>query len=136
LWKEAERKRWETEECEEGCENNNTIASFNPKIPEIVFFFFYYFCFSLIFFLGIALRPSDIDVIWIYGYGWPAYRGGPMFWATRELEGGLSRVLEGLKKWEKKFPTSKHFEPSKLLERKVTEEEEKQQQNKNPKSKL
>jgi 3-hydroxyacyl-CoA dehydrogenase len=30
---------------------------------------------------GIAIRPSDIDVIWVYGYGWPVYRGGPMFWA-------------------------------------------------------
>jgi len=29
----------------------------------------------------IAIRASDIDVIWIYGYGWPVYRGGPMFWA-------------------------------------------------------
>src|SRR5881396_837584 len=28
-----------------------------------------------------ALRASDIDVIWVYGYGWPVYRGGPMFWA-------------------------------------------------------
>ena len=30
---------------------------------------------------GIALRASDIDIVWIYGYGWPVYRGGPMFWA-------------------------------------------------------
>src|SRR5437773_2612437 len=29
-----------------------------------------------------ALRASDIDVIWVYGYGWPVYRGGPMFWAA------------------------------------------------------
>ncbi len=29
----------------------------------------------------IALRASDIDVVWVYGYGWPVYRGGPMFWA-------------------------------------------------------
>ena len=29
----------------------------------------------------IAQRPSDIDVIWVYGYGWPVYRGGPMFYA-------------------------------------------------------
>ncbi|MBI2494076.1 MAG: enoyl-CoA hydratase/isomerase family protein, partial [Candidatus Rokubacteria bacterium] len=31
----------------------------------------------------IAIRASDIDVIWVYGYGWPVYRGGPMFWADR-----------------------------------------------------
>ena len=30
---------------------------------------------------GIALRPSDIDVIYMTGYGFPAYRGGPMFYA-------------------------------------------------------
>ncbi|PZU93263.1 MAG: 3-hydroxyacyl-CoA dehydrogenase [Chelatococcus sp.] len=30
---------------------------------------------------GIAARPGDIDVVWINGYGWPAWRGGPMFWA-------------------------------------------------------
>ncbi|MEM8925962.1 MAG: 3-hydroxyacyl-CoA dehydrogenase NAD-binding domain-containing protein [Actinomycetota bacterium] len=30
---------------------------------------------------GIAIRASDIDVIWVNGYGWPVYRGGPMFWA-------------------------------------------------------
>ncbi|HET9469682.1 MAG TPA: 3-hydroxyacyl-CoA dehydrogenase NAD-binding domain-containing protein, partial [Usitatibacter sp.] len=29
----------------------------------------------------IAIRASDLDVIWVYGYGWPVYRGGPMFWA-------------------------------------------------------
>jgi 3-hydroxyacyl-CoA dehydrogenase len=32
---------------------------------------------------GIALRASDIDVIWIYGYGFPIYRGGPMFYADQ-----------------------------------------------------
>ena len=31
----------------------------------------------------IAARPSDIDVIWLYGYGWPIYRGGPMFYADQ-----------------------------------------------------
>ena len=30
---------------------------------------------------GVAQRASDIDVIWVNGYGWPVYRGGPMFWA-------------------------------------------------------
>ena len=30
---------------------------------------------------GVALRASDIDIIWIHGYGFPRYRGGPMFWA-------------------------------------------------------
>jgi 3-hydroxyacyl-CoA dehydrogenase len=31
---------------------------------------------------GMAQRASDIDVVWIYGYGWPVYRGGPMFWGN------------------------------------------------------
>ncbi|MBV8096706.1 MAG: enoyl-CoA hydratase/isomerase family protein, partial [Acetobacteraceae bacterium] len=29
---------------------------------------------------GIAIRPGDIDVIWVYGYGWPVHKGGPMFY--------------------------------------------------------
>jgi 3-hydroxyacyl-CoA dehydrogenase len=42
---------------------------------------------------GIAQRASDVDVVWIYGYGWPVYRGGPMFWANTV---GLDRVVAGL----------------------------------------
>ena len=44
---------------------------------------------------GMAQRASDIDVVWIYGYGWPIYRGGPMFWAGLE---GTAKIVEGLKK--------------------------------------
>ncbi len=32
---------------------------------------------------GIATRASDIDVIWVHGYGWPVWRGGPMFYADQ-----------------------------------------------------
>jgi hypothetical protein len=32
---------------------------------------------------GMAQRASDIDVVWIYAYGWPVYRGGPMFLPTQ-----------------------------------------------------
>jgi 3-hydroxyacyl-CoA dehydrogenase len=32
---------------------------------------------------GIATRPSDIDVIWVYGYGWPVWLGGPMYYADQ-----------------------------------------------------
>ncbi|HEV3396992.1 MAG TPA: 3-hydroxyacyl-CoA dehydrogenase NAD-binding domain-containing protein, partial [Xanthobacteraceae bacterium] len=32
---------------------------------------------------GIATRPGDIDVIWVYGYGWPVWTGGPMHYADR-----------------------------------------------------
>ena len=41
---------------------------------------------------GIAARPSDIDVIWVYGYGWPVWRGGPMYYADRL---GLARLRDG-----------------------------------------
>ena len=40
---------------------------------------------------GLALRAGDIDVIWIYGYGFPVYRGGPMFYADRV---GLKTVYD------------------------------------------
>ncbi len=42
---------------------------------------------------GIAVRASDIDVIWATGYGWPAWRGGPMYYAEQI---GLSRVVSRL----------------------------------------
>jgi 3-hydroxyacyl-CoA dehydrogenase len=43
----------------------------------------------------IAIRASDIDVVWVYGYGWPVYRGGPMFWAdTIGLRTLRDRMLE------------------------------------------
>jgi 3-hydroxyacyl-CoA dehydrogenase len=44
---------------------------------------------------GMAQRALDIDVVWIYGYGWPVYRGGPMFWANTV---GLDKVVAGLEK--------------------------------------
>ena len=40
---------------------------------------------------GIALRPSDIDIVWIYGFGFPRYRGGPMFYADTV---GVDNVYE------------------------------------------
>jgi len=46
---------------------------------------------------GIAQRASDIDVVWVYGYGWPVYRGGPMFWADSV---GLQKIVDGLKRQE------------------------------------
>jgi 3-hydroxyacyl-CoA dehydrogenase len=49
---------------------------------------------------GIAQRASDIDVVWVYGYGWPVYRGGPMFWADSV---GLAKIVEGLKRQEERM---------------------------------
>ena len=46
---------------------------------------------------GKAQRASDIDVVWVYGYGWPVYRGGPMHWADSE---GLDKIVDGLKRQE------------------------------------
>lgn len=43
---------------------------------------------------GKAQRASDIDVVWIYGYGWPIYRGGPMFWGDLEGAGKIAEALE------------------------------------------
>ncbi len=59
---------------------------------------------------GIAQRASDIDVVWVYGYGWPVYRGGPMFWADTV---GLSKIVEGLKRQEERMKPEFSF--SKLL---------------------
>ena len=59
---------------------------------------------------GIAQRASDIDVVWVYGYGWPVYRGGPMFWADTE---GAGKIVEGLKRQEERMGSDFSF--SKLL---------------------
>jgi 3-hydroxyacyl-CoA dehydrogenase len=59
---------------------------------------------------GMAQRASDVDVVWVYGYGWPVYRGGPMFWADTE---GLDTIVEGLKRQEERMGSDFSF--SKLL---------------------
>ena len=59
---------------------------------------------------GMAQRASDIDVVWVYGYGWPVYRGGPMFWADTE---GLQKIVDGLKEQEERMGSDFSF--SKLL---------------------
>ena len=45
---------------------------------------------------GIAIRPSDIDVIWVNGYGWPIYRGGPMHWGDSV---GLAKVVDRMREF-------------------------------------
>jgi 3-hydroxyacyl-CoA dehydrogenase len=59
---------------------------------------------------GMAQRASDIDVVWVYGYGWPVYSGGPMFWADTE---GLQKIVDGLK--EQKSRMGSDFSFSRLL---------------------
>ena len=46
---------------------------------------------------GKAQRASDIDIVWINGYGWPVYRGGPMFYGDLI---GLDKVLAKMKEFE------------------------------------
>ena len=48
----------------------------------------------------IAIRPSDIDIVWINGYGWPVYRGGPMFYGDTV---GLKTVVAKLKEYGPKL---------------------------------
>jgi 3-hydroxyacyl-CoA dehydrogenase len=65
----------------------------------------------------IASRPSDIDVVWLYGYGWPIYRGGPMFYADLV---GLKKVAERLSFYAKQT-NDPSLEPAPLLKRLVDE---------------
>ena len=55
---------------------------------------------------GMAQRASDIDVVWIYGYGWPVYRGGPMHWADGE---GLDKIVAGLRNQEARMGSDFSF---------------------------
>ncbi len=67
---------------------------------------------------GIAKRPSDIDVVYLYGYGWPVYKGGPMWWADNEV--GLKQLLERLEYYSTIFPDTLYYRPSELLKKCVT----------------
>jgi 3-hydroxyacyl-CoA dehydrogenase len=65
---------------------------------------------------GKAQRASDIDTVWINGYGWPTYRGGPMFYADQI---GLPKVLARLRELQAEHGDD--FTPAPLVERLVTE---------------
>jgi 3-hydroxyacyl-CoA dehydrogenase len=66
---------------------------------------------------GIAYRPGDIDVIWVYGYGWPVWRGGPMFHADQV---GLARIRDRLAAYAQRSG-DKTLEPAPLLARLAAE---------------
>ena len=66
---------------------------------------------------GVAARPSDIDVIWLYGYGWPIYRGGPMFYADQV---GLKHIADRLSYYAKET-NDPSLEPAPLLKRLAAE---------------
>ncbi len=59
----------------------------------------------------IALRAGDIDVVWVNGYGFPAHRGGPMFWGEAT---GLARVVESARRFGDE--NGARWQPSPLLE--------------------
>jgi len=60
---------------------------------------------------GVVIRASDIDVVWTSGYGFPRYRGGPMFHAETI---GLKTLLDGILKYQKLFGPM-HWQPASLL---------------------
>jgi len=61
---------------------------------------------------GIAARPSDIDIVWIYGYGFPVYRGGPMFYAD---QAGVENIFAALLRYQSQFG-AQYWQPAPLLE--------------------
>ncbi len=61
---------------------------------------------------GVALRAVDIDMVWLHGYGFPAYRGGPMFYAD---EVGTGKVLEAIRVFRDRFGAD-FWTPAPLLE--------------------
>jgi 3-hydroxyacyl-CoA dehydrogenase len=60
---------------------------------------------------GVARRAGDIDVVWIYGYGFPVWRGGPMFYADTV---GLAYIRDQLTKFAA-HSKDKNLEPAPLL---------------------
>jgi len=65
---------------------------------------------------GKAIRSSDIDVVWVNGYGWPVYRGGPMYYGDQF---GPDKVLARMQEFQSKM--GEDFKPAALLERLVAE---------------
>jgi 3-hydroxyacyl-CoA dehydrogenase len=64
----------------------------------------------------IAIRPSDIDIVWVNGYGWPVYRGGPMFYGDTV---GLDNVVAKLQQYGPRLGAD--FSISPLLEKLAAE---------------
>jgi 3-hydroxyacyl-CoA dehydrogenase len=60
---------------------------------------------------GIAIRASDIDVAWVYGYGWPVYHGGPMHYANNV---GLGKIADKMREYKQQTGDT-NWEPCKLL---------------------
>ena len=68
---------------------------------------------------GIANKASDIDIVYIYGYGFPVYRGGPMNYANQV---GLFNVAQMMKKFQQNpLDDAKFWEPAPLIKKLVAE---------------
>jgi 3-hydroxyacyl-CoA dehydrogenase len=65
---------------------------------------------------GYAIRASDIDVVYVHGFGFPRHRGGPMFYADTV---GLKTVLDRVKAYRQQF--GEYWQASPLLEQLATE---------------
>ena len=66
---------------------------------------------------GIAIRPSDIDVIWVNGYGWPVYRGGPMHWGDSV---GLAKMVDRMREFASESGDD-FWQPSPLMAKLASE---------------
>lgn len=66
---------------------------------------------------GIAARPGDIDIVWLNGYNWPAWRGGPMHWADTV---GLATIVKRLEAQAAESGDAS-LEPAPLLRRLAAE---------------
>lgn len=64
---------------------------------------------------GIAQRESDVDMVFLFGYGWPRYLGGPLYWARHVRPGGLAGVAADIKAYGEAHPGLAHWTPSELL---------------------
>jgi 3-hydroxyacyl-CoA dehydrogenase len=62
---------------------------------------------------GIAQRPGDIDIVYLYGYGFPAYRGGPMFYADTV---GTRVVYDRIREFSDTLQRPDDWQPAPLLE--------------------
>jgi 3-hydroxyacyl-CoA dehydrogenase len=64
---------------------------------------------------GVAVRPGDIDVVYLTGYGFPRWRGGPMYYAEQV---GLERVVARMREFARSTRGDPEFwQPAPLLER-------------------
>lgn len=67
---------------------------------------------------GMAYRASDIDIVYINGYGFPAWRGGPMYWAEHTI--GLEAALNRINQFADRYGRE-NWTPAPMLERLVAE---------------